>query len=520
MRTSIGLPRHLLTITLGGVAIFFILVPLALYSIFRQAHQEREDIVIRGLQAESRIIADAISQALAGDEPTIYANARRELLRFADADAHVRLLFRRNDAQSFDFQIVGANPPLDEAGLAKEHAALVRQGLIDDAVLACAGGGARIRNFQEAAGSDIGLAAINPVRSAGGCWALLFSYPAAQLAALGVATPLWQRREVQEAAVIYLALTSLTVVLYFAMRNSLMGFGRVARAMSQGVPSDKSFLEQSQVSELDDIATEFDHLVETLKRGSERLRQRAEDSAHALKSPVAVMRQSLVPLQREAANDQSVKRALDVMSQTVERLDNLVDEARRVDDSVAELADPPRRRVDLSRMLRQMLGTYGDVAVGRGVELEADLPAGVTVAGSEKLIASALQAVLDEVIVSSSPGRRVEVQVLRNSLRTEIAVAGGGAPIGPEQRWRIFGPAPAAGRKPSEFPEEAHAGLGLRTARQKLEAMGGGIHVENAGEGVLVYLDLPVVGAPPSGRRLRRDLVLGLRPGKTNRASA
>src|SRR5262249_43326385 len=155
------------------------------------------------------------------------------------------------------------------------------------------GGGARIRSFQEAAGTGVGLAAIDPVRSAAGCWAVLFSYPSAQLSALGIATPLWQRREVQEAAIIYLALACLTVVLYFAMRNSLMGFGRVARAMSQGAPSQKSFLQQSQISELDDIATEFDHLVETLKRGSERLRQRAEDSAHALKSPVAVMRQSL-----------------------------------------------------------------------------------------------------------------------------------------------------------------------------------------------------------------------------------
>ena len=205
----------------------------------------------------------------------------------------------------------------------------------------------------------------------------------------------------------------------------------------------------------------------------------------------------------------------------MDRLDSLVDDARQIEDSAAELVDPPRRRVDLSRMLRQMLRGYGPLAEGRGIELEADLPPGLAVAGSEKLISSALESVLDDLIIASPPGRRIEIQVLRNSLRTEIAVAGSASGIPTEQRNRIFASTANGARKPLRTPEGSQTGLGLRTARDKLEAMGGGIHIENGpGNGLLIFLDLPVVDAPPTGRQLRRRLVLGLQAREVGEAGA
>ncbi|HZT17786.1 MAG TPA: hypothetical protein VFA23_00210, partial [Dongiaceae bacterium] len=98
------------------------------------------------------------------------------------------------------------------------------------------------------------------------------------------------------------------------------------------------------------------------------------------------------------------------------------------------------------------------------------------------------------------------------SLRAEIAVAGEALPLSAEHRRRLF-EARATDARPREFetPAEVSAGIGLRKARRQLEAMGGGIQVESTpGEGLLIFLDLPVVGAPPSGRQLRRRVVFGL----------
>jgi two-component system, OmpR family, sensor histidine kinase ChvG len=278
-----------------------------------------------------------------------------------------------------------------------------------------------------------------------------------------------------------------------------------------------SFLEQSEITELDDIASEFDHLVTSLRRGAEHVRSRAEDTAHALKTPIAIMRQTLLPLRSElAATNKRVERALDVMEQAVERLDNLVDEARLPGDTADEEVDPHSGRVDLSRLLRQMLKGYHELAEGRGIELEVALPPGLTVAGSEAQIRAAIEAVLYDMIISSPPGRRIEVQLLRTSLKAEIAVAGDGPRIPVGYGKRIFESGLAWNPKKDATAESrSETGIGLGWARRKLQAMGGGMHVENSpGHGLLVFLEVPVIGAPPTGRQLRRTLVLGIQSGR------
>ena len=60
------------------------------------------------------------------------------------------------------------------------------------------------------------------------------------------------------------------------------------------------------------------------------------------------------------------------MEKAVDRLDSLVDDARRLDESVAELLDPPRRPVDLSRLLRRMARAYRSLAEGRGVDFKVE----------------------------------------------------------------------------------------------------------------------------------------------------
>jgi two-component system sensor histidine kinase ChvG len=83
------------------------------------------------------------------------------------------------------------------------------------------------------------------------------------------------------------------------------------------------------------------------------------------------------------------------MEKAVDRLDNLVDDARRLDESVAELLDPPRRPVDLTRLLRQMARAYHSLAEGHGVALKIEASDGVVVLGSDELIETAVEAVLD-----------------------------------------------------------------------------------------------------------------------------
>src|SRR5262249_55076773 len=149
--------------------------------------------------------------------------------------------------------------------------------------------------------------------------------------------------------------------------------------------------------------------------------------------------QSLEPLRRAIVEGNiRGQRAVEVMEQAVDRLDHLVDDARRLDESVAELLDPPRRPVDLTRLLRQMARAYRGLAEGRGVALQAELSDGMTVLGSEELIETAVEAVLDNAIGFTPAGGRVRLMLARAGARAEIAIADDGPGIPAEHRHRIF----------------------------------------------------------------------------------
>ena len=180
----------------------------------------------------------------------------------------------------------------------------------------------------------------------------------------------------------------------------------------------------------------------------------------------------------------------------VDRLDSLVDDARRLDESVAELLDPPCRPVDLSRLLRQMARAYRSLAEGRGVAFKVEADDGLVVLGSEELIETAVEAVLDNAIGFTPTGGRVELRLLRNGTRAEIRVSDDGPGVPPEHRERIFERGFSLRSDGGGSGGEAHGGIGLWTARRYLQALGGRIRAENrSGHGLLMRLELPLLEA-------------------------
>jgi two-component system sensor histidine kinase ChvG len=72
-------------------------------------------------------------------------------------------------------------------------------------------------------------------------------------------------------------------------------------------------------------------------------RRTAEDNAHAFKTPIAVIRQSLEPLRRALTDDnQRAQRAIGLVEHSLDRLDGLVASARRLDEATVESAAADR----------------------------------------------------------------------------------------------------------------------------------------------------------------------------------
>jgi len=497
MKNPITRIRRSLVMPLIMLAIAFLSVPVALYLIFNRADREGQDLLLRSVQAQGRLVATALEPLLRRSDPSAFTNATDTLAPYIDnSNTHIRLLFRPVGQEgAAGFYLVGAAPPIGAADFQPESRELIRLGVLDTVTQSCSGDQPQARNFHDPAGLDEVLASIVPVLTEKGCWAIIFSYPSNDVVGAALTTPYWQRIEVQDAAILYIGLAGITLFVFLAIRGSVRRFGRTARALRLGSAESRSFSDQNEIAELDGVVAEFDRLVSTLGHSAESIRRRAEDNAHAFKTPIAIMRQSLEPLRKGLADGNlRAKRALEVTEQAVERLDNLVDDARRLDESVAELLDPPRRPVDLSRLLNQMTKAYRALAEGRGVVLAADLPEGLTVLGSEELIETAVEAVLDNAISFTPKGGRVELRLVKSGTRAEIDVVDDGPGVPIEHKDRIFERGFSL-RSASRSDGETHGGIGLWTARRYLQALGGGIHAENlAGRGLMMRLDLPLVG--------------------------
>jgi two-component system sensor histidine kinase ChvG len=275
----------------------------------------------------------------------------------------------------------------------------------------------------------------------------------------------------------------------------------MARGISAGNIEGPGFAAQNRVPELAFVAEEFDRMTVALRDSAENLRLAAEDNAHAFKTPIAIMRQSLEPLQRLVPEDHPRgRRALDVIEESIDRLDHLVASARRLDQVAAELLESPRSTVNLSDLLERMLVAYGDSFAGRRLSLTQVVAPKVVVRGGDDLVETAIENVIDNAIEASPEGGEIEVELLREDGWTGLAVRDRGPGVPDVDLERIFERYVSLRRDPiggkegadTEFGD-AHLGIGLWVVRRNLQAIGGEIYAENRdGGGLTVVMRLPL----------------------------
>ena len=221
-----------------------------------------------------------------------------------------------------------------------------------------------------------------------------------------------------------------------------------------------------------------------------------------------IIRQSLEPLRRIVPSESGRGlRALDVLEESVDRLDRLVASARHLDEVAAELIDRPRHNVDLSRLVGRMLDAYADSFAGRQVRLDARLQTNVVVSADEELLEVVLENVIDNALSVSPPYAAVTVELTTGHEHALLAVRDQGPGVPAHHLNRIFEryvslrgvsdtPLVVGGRQEVvERTGEAgeHLGIGLWIVRRNLEAVGGSVWAENRQQGGFsLIMDLPL----------------------------
>ncbi len=488
------------------LAAIFIAVPVILYQEFKAADAEKNRLLFESVEAQGRLAAEALRPLVASTDAQAMRTIAETVARLGDSGSNIKLLYRpAGGPSSQSFFYVASSPAVSAQYLDEERQDLLNAGVLDRLKDSCEEVRSLGVRYTNPAGGHELLTSITPIRAASGCWVVITSNRTAEFLGSSLGQPYWQTDAVRLAAAIYLAMAALVAVLFVEASLSLRRFGRLARDLRTGREQRGSFASLNRIPELAGVAEEFDRLVATLRSSSQALRFAAQEMAHAFKTPLGIIAQSLEPLSRGlAGEDARARRAVELIGKSLERLDSLVATSRRLDEAIADSINPPRERVPLSDLVGEIAGEYREAHEEGGARFTVDIERGIAVTGAPDLLEIVMQNLLDNALSFSPPQGEIMVSLRARGGVAELAVADRGPGVPADKIERIFerfvslraseplasgtGEHAAGGRRGG-----AHLGLGLWVVRRNVEAMGGVVAAENRAQGgfrVIVALPL------------------------------
>ncbi|MBK3772612.1 HAMP domain-containing histidine kinase [Azospirillum sp. YIM DDC1] len=493
---------HSLASRLALLTIVFLAVPVLIYDQFQRADTTTQTLLLQSAQRQGELIARALEPDLSRANRAALPQLGSILRRFADGNTRLKLLVRprvlagNNLMGSDGFYYVAAAPSVPTDDLDAERHQLLEQGVLDRLGASCAGNEPLALRLPRSSGGYEILTSVTPINTAFGCWALVTSHTAGGYLESSLGRPYWSTPVVQAAAMIYIVMAALVMAVLLGVWRNLHRFGDLARDIVSGGIGESgqgSFTNRNTVPELSGVAEDFDRLVDTLRESARSLRRAAEDNAHAYKTPIAVIRQSVEPLRRSLpAEDNRSQRALTMIEKSVDKLDGLVSFGRRMDEAAADLLVPPRRRVDLSDLVERMAGGYTSLLAERQLHMRSRIESGVVVRASEDILETVIENLVENAVSFSPPDGTVSVRLSRNGAWAELVVEDEGPGVDPANLPRIF-ERYFSQREPGRgMPEDAaaqnqaeatHFGIGLWIVRRNIEAFGGKVRAENRSTG-------------------------------------
>ena len=471
------------------LGLILLAVPIIIYHQFREADAAQKALLLRSVREQGRVMTQALIPLLSETDRPALPQLGRVLARFADDITNVKLLLSPSDRPGFYY--VASWPAVPSAQLEVERDELERAGVLDRLAATCEGDLPFALRYRLQGGSDEIVTSVTPLRTPAGCWAVVTSFPAGAMPGASLGRAYWESSEVRVAAAIYLAMVMLTFTTFWSIRRGLKRFAERASAIRERRPGG-SFVAQNDVPELADVAEEFDRMVEVLAASARDLRRAAEDNAHAFKTPIAVIRQSLEPLKRAiVADNQRGLRAVGLIEASLDKLDGLVASARQLDETTADLMDMPRQDIDFSSLLIRLLHAYADVLAGHRLDLRGHIHPSVMIHANEDMVESVIENVLENAVSFSPEGASIGVRLEMRDGMAELLIADSGPGVPGDEIGRIF--ERYYSRRPQYDEEQPHFGIGLWMVRRNLEALSGTIEAENRKpHGLLVRVRLPL----------------------------
>ena len=466
----------------------FMAVPVIIYKEFRDADAEKMELLERNTDSEGALITHALRPMVHGFNGGNADKLSALVQRLASDGTVIRVLLRPSapGAEEGMF-LVAAAPPLPAHRLSAERERLVDAGVFSIPVDACSAGVPESRRYTNVSGAEEVVTSITSVAADNGCWIVLVSKAASEMLRSSLGRPYWQSAEVQVAAVIHVVFAAVVLWMFLDIWRNLRRFAQLARDIRTGEAVGVSFERQNRVPEISGIATEFDRLVLALRASARSIRETAEENAHALKGPLAVITQSMEPLRRIVAGSGEAARAVARIERSTERLDQLVSASRQLDNVTAEILEAPRERIRLYDLVESLCAAFARNHDTTRIVFQCVGDDDIVVWGSSDLFETVMENLLENAVGFSPAGGTITVSLAQADGMGVLAVADEGIGVGAGNLERIFEryftDRPAGGPDCGGDGPAAHFGIGLWVVRRNVEALGGTAEARNLPDG-------------------------------------
>ncbi|MEM1019457.1 MAG: ATP-binding protein [Pseudomonadota bacterium] len=468
-----------LTMRLAAFLLVLLLLPIFLGGTLRLVDKQRNAILLDATAREGQMLTEALRDELMAFSREGTGPLEAQLDRMANPSRSVRV-FYRPDPRDGGFFSIAAEPRLSSDAIAAERERLEVAGLFEPLKTSCRGNRPIAERYFNQGGEEELLTFIRPLALENGCWIVLISHNEPDLLQSSIGQSFWKSTSFKYALAAYGIIALLSAWLFLDIYLDMRRIRRAAKAGQTGDRAKTGFTKLIQVPELRGVTLEIDRLLATVDAGQDLMRRAAEENAHALKTPIAVIQQSLEPLRAEqSALQENAAISIDVIEKATFRLDTLVSAARTLDTVAADSLSAVREAVDLTQILRQLVDSYIPVASNKGVRINLRAQQLLKVLASEEMLETVLENLIENALSFAPTGTAIQVEAERTGDIVSLAVAdrGPGVPDGSLDKIfdRYFSQRPQV----NGYAPSLHFGLGLWIVKRNVEAIGGSIYAEN-----------------------------------------
>lgn len=473
-------------------------LPIILYGQFEKADRQTRALVAESLRHHGWLIAQSLVPILDHSGDLSNPELATALSKFSEDGTILKLMFRpKAQTGSSGFYFIAAAPPISSQQTDPDLDILAQHGILKSLADSCSWDKPVEIRYQQVNGTEEILTSINPINGRAGCWALISANNSSAFLSSAFGRPYWQTDNVRMAAIIYLVFAILAGLVAISVRRALRHFRKVAREIRRGGVGTVAFASRNILPELASAAADFDRLVEDLHRAASDIRRTAEDNAHAVKAPLAVIRSALQPLKRAISqDDHRSQRAVQLIDSALGRLSALVSTAQRLGNDTADFIEAPKLRINLTNVVAECLRNARDISTEKSLRFIRHLDENVHVLAPVDILDVIVENILDNAVSFSNHEGTITTTLVKSERSVELSIEDEGPGIDPNKIDRIF--ERNFSFRSAESGDETtpeHAGLGLWIVRHHTEALGGRVTAANRPNGGLrVRVTLPVNG--------------------------